>query len=130
MVVPVIGLSDLTQLTNFSGDKKAWPVYVTIGNILSRTRNSPTKMPTLLLALLPVPPKLSHESVHADEIQRQMNADALQAVFDLILALLQQIANDSAVMDSADGKTRLYFPILIRLDCLPRRAYHIERNKQ
>ena len=86
MVVPVIGLWDPTQITNFSGDKKAWLLYVTIGNILSRTRNSPTKMPILLLALLPVPPKLSHESVRADEIQRQMNADALEAVFDLSLA--------------------------------------------
>ena len=69
-------------------------------------------MPILLLALLPVPPKLSHESVRADEIQRQMNADALQAVFDLILAPLQEIAKDGAVMDCADGKPRLCFPIL------------------
>ena len=88
------------------------PVYVTIGNILSQTQNSPTKMPILLLALLPVPPKLSHESVCAEEIQRRMNADALQAVFDLILAPLQEIANDGAVMDCADGKTGLYFTIL------------------
>ena len=68
-------------------------------------------MPILLLGLLLVPPKLSHELVHADEIQRQMNADALQAVFDLILAPLPAIAKDGAVMDSADGKTRLGFPI-------------------
>ena len=67
-------------------------------------------MPILLLALLSVPPKLSHESVRADAIQRQINADALQAVFDLILATLQEIANDGAVMDWADGKTRLCFP--------------------
>ena len=69
-------------------------------------RNSPTKKPILLLALLPVPPKLRHESVRAGEIQQQMNADALQAVFDLILAPLQEIAKDGAVMDCADGKTR------------------------
>ena len=69
-------------------------------------------MPILLLALLPVPPKLSHESVRAYEIQRQMNADALQVVFDLILAPLQEIANDGALMDCADGKTRLCFPLL------------------
>ena len=108
----VIILYDQTHLRNFSGDKKAWPVYVAIGNILSRTRNCPTKMLILLLALLSVPPKLSHELVHADEIQRQINGDALQAVFDLILALLQDIANDSAVMDCTDGKRRVWFPIL------------------
>ena len=85
---------------------------MTIGNILSGTRNSPTKMPILLLALLPVPPKLSHESVCADKIQRPMNANSLQAVFDLILAPLQEIANDGTMMDCADGKTCLCFPIL------------------
>ena len=68
-------------------------------------------MPIVLLALLPLPPKLSHELVRANEIQRQMNADALQAVFHLILAPLQE-ANDCAMMDYADGKTRLCFPIL------------------
>ena len=69
-------------------------------------------MPILLLALLPVPAKLGPESGRTNEIQRQMNADALQAVFDLILAPLQEIASDGAVMDCADGKTRLCFPIL------------------
>jgi len=85
-VVPIIGLSDQTHLTNFSGDKKAWPVYMTIGNILSRTRSSPAKMPILLLALLPVPPKFTGESACANEAQRQTNADVLRAVFDLVLA--------------------------------------------
>ena len=112
MVVPVIGLSDQTQLTNYSWDNKAWPVYLTIGNILSRTQNSPPKRPILLLALKPVAPKVSHESICADEVQRQMNADALQAVFDLILAPLQGIANDGTVIDCTDGKRHLCFPIL------------------
>src|ERR1700760_1548476 len=111
-VVPIIGLSDQTQLTNFSGDKKAWPVYLTIGNILSRTRNSPAKMPILLLALLPVPPKLTGESAPKNEAQRQTNADALRADFDLVLAPLQEVVQEGTVMDCADGKTRLCFPIL------------------
>ena len=111
-LVPIIGLSDQTHLTNFSGDKKAWPVYMTIGNILSRTRNSPVKMPILLLALLPVPPKFMGESARADETQRQMNADSLKAVFDLIFAPLQQIVRGGTVMDCSDGKRRLCFPIL------------------
>src|SRR5205807_6416026 len=111
-LVPIIGLSDQTHLTNFSGDKKAWPVYMTVGNILSRTRNSPVKMPVLLLALLPVPPKFTGESARADETQRQINADVLQAVFDLIFAPLQPVAQEGTVMDYSDGKTRLCFPIL------------------
>ena len=70
-------------------------------------------MPILLLALLPVPPKFTGESAHADEAQRQMNADALRTVFDLIFAPLQQVARDRSVMDCADGKTRHCFPILL-----------------
>ena len=111
-MVPIIGLSAQTQLTNFWGDEKAWPVYLTIGNILSQTRNSPAKMPILLLALLPVPPKLTGESAPADDAQRQTNADALRAVFDLVLAPLQEFVQEGTVMDCADGKTRLWFPIL------------------
>ena len=45
-------------------------------------------MPVLLLALLPVPPKLTGESTRADEAQRQLNADVLQTVFDFVLAPL------------------------------------------
>jgi len=58
-VVPIIGMSDQTNLTNFSEDTKAWPVYITIGNLPSARPNSLGSMPVLLLALLPVPPKLS-----------------------------------------------------------------------
>jgi len=84
---------------------------MTIGNILSQTRNSPAKMPILLLALLPVPPKFTGESASANEAQPQTNADTLRAVFDLVLAPLQPVAQEGTVMDCADGKTRLCFPI-------------------
>jgi len=82
-VLPIIGLSDQTPLTNFLEDTKAWLVYVTIGNMLSPTRNSPVKMPILLLALLPVLPKFTGESARADKAQEQMNADVPPTVFDL-----------------------------------------------
>ena len=85
---------------------------MTIGNILSRTRNTPAKMTILLLALLPVSPKLTGESAPADEAQRHTNAHALSAVFDLVLAPLQELVQKGTVMDRADGKTRLCFPIL------------------
>ena len=69
-------------------------------------------MPILLLALLPVPPKLTGGSGRAEEAQRQTIADALRAVFDLVLAQLQEVVQEGMVMDCADGKTRLCFPIL------------------
>ena len=69
----------------FSGDKKAWPVYITIGNILSQMRNSPVKMPILLVGFLPVPSRFTGPSGRADEAQWYRNADALRTVFDLVL---------------------------------------------
>ncbi|KAJ4498531.1 hypothetical protein C8R41DRAFT_894038 [Lentinula lateritia] len=35
-VAPIIPASDETQLSTFSGDKKAWPLYLTVGNIEKR----------------------------------------------------------------------------------------------
>jgi len=70
-------------------------------------------MPILLLALLPVPPKFTGESARANEAQWLTNADVLRAVFDLVLEPLQQVAREGTVMDCADGKTRLCFPILL-----------------
>ena len=70
-------------------------------------------MPFLLLALPPVPPKLLGESAPADEAQRQTNANALPAIFDLVLALLEEAGQEGIVMDCADGKTSLCLPILL-----------------
>jgi hypothetical protein len=51
-------MSDATHLTNFAGDSKAWPVYMTIGNLQTAVRNAPSTQSVLLVALLPVPIKL------------------------------------------------------------------------
>jgi len=68
-------------------------------------------MAVLLLALLPVPPKLS-KSTKADQYQRQVNADILQDVFEFIFAPLQYAALDGVPIHCADGKIRCYFQIL------------------
>ena len=41
-LVPVLLASDQTRLTNLSGDKKLWSLYMRIGNIKSTVRNKPT----------------------------------------------------------------------------------------
>ena len=66
---------DETHLSNVWGDKKAWPVYLTLGNLLSTQHNRPGSFTFLLLALLPVPRKHTKSSV--DHLQRQINADTL-----------------------------------------------------
>ena len=38
-LVPVLFAFDATDLTNFSGDGKVWPLYMSIGRIKLSTRN-------------------------------------------------------------------------------------------
>jgi len=62
-------------------------------------------MPILPLVLLPVPPKFNCESARANKAERQTNADVRLAGFDLVLVLVEQVAQEGVVMDCADGKT-------------------------
>ena len=104
-------MSDQTHLSHFSGDKNSWPLYITLGNLQSTQRNSPGSMAVLLLALLPVPPKLS-QSTSADKHQRRINAETLQLVFQLLFEPLQAVARKGVNIDCTDGKVRRCFPFL------------------
>jgi len=73
----------------------------------------------LLLALLPGPPKLTKSS--ADHLQRQINADTLRGLFELLFEPLQNPALEGVNIDCADKKVRRCFPILSA--CI---AYHME----
>jgi len=68
-------------------------------------------MTVLLLALLPLPPKLS-KSTKADQYQGQVNANTLQDVFEFIFGPMQLAALDGVPIDRADWKVRRCFPIL------------------
>jgi len=107
-------MSDQANLTNFSRGKKAWPVYLTITNLPLAWRNCPGSMAVLLLALLPIRPKLSKFS-KADQPQQKINAHTLLDVFELIFAPVQGLAHSGVPIDCADGKAPLCFPILSAL---------------
>ena len=53
-IAALILSSDKTQLTQFQGDKKAWPVYLTIGNISKKICCQPSTHATILVGYLPV----------------------------------------------------------------------------
>jgi hypothetical protein len=107
----MISASDTTHLTNFSGKKKTWPIYITIRIIISKTGNSPSSMALLLLALLSVPPKLKDNSGEAEESLAK-NLDTIHRVLEKIFTALQRHGKDGVVLGCADGNRRLCFPIL------------------
>jgi hypothetical protein len=53
-LLPVLLGSDKTHLTVFAGDKKAWPLYLSLGNIKSSFCNKPRNHAWVLGAYLPV----------------------------------------------------------------------------
>jgi len=54
VVAPVVLASDKTSLTQFGGDKTAYPVYMTIGNISKDVRRQTSSWATALLSYIPV----------------------------------------------------------------------------
>ena len=49
--MPVICVSDETQVTNFSYDQHVWPLYLMIGNILNDIRQTSEKCSWIHVAL-------------------------------------------------------------------------------
>ena len=111
-LVPIICASDVPFLTNFSGDKKAWPIYLTIGNILSSTRNKKSKHATVLLALLPVPLKMLGIAAR-DAQERQVNNEIHCELMEAILARMVALGKSGLKVECADGKFQLCFPPLV-----------------
>ena len=53
-IVLIIFGSDKTLVTEHSGTKSAWPIYISIGNLDRQTRRSQTRPGMLVLGLLPI----------------------------------------------------------------------------
>ena len=103
-IIPVIIASDQTHLTNFSGDKKAWPVYLTLGNIVSTVRNKPSAMAMILVALLPVPPKFTKQKAAQIDAQRGVNRHILHSVLEQVFQPLHIPGQHGIELPCADGK--------------------------
>jgi len=99
-------MSDATQLTNFSGDKKAWPVYMTIGNLSTSACMATAMHSVLLVALLAIAIKIRNIPHSRYKEQKEHNRMVLQHVLHHILGPLMHAEHRVFFAWCADGHFR------------------------
>lgn len=101
-------MSDKTQLTNF-GNKSAYPLYITIGNIPKEIRRKPSNCAYILLAYLPTS---RLENVTNKALQRCLLANLYHSCLNQILHPLRKAGSSRIFMTSGDGLTWQNHPLL------------------
>ena len=104
-VVPLLFGSDKTHLTNFSGDKAAWPLYMTLGNIKKEIRRQSSKRAWVLVALLPIPPK----HPESGEIHTTWHT-AIEKVLEPIKFV--DLSGPGYSWNCCDGQVRRCYPVV------------------
>jgi hypothetical protein len=84
-LVPMILVSDRTHLSNFAGDKKEWPVYMTIGNQSSKNRQMPSMHTIVMVALVLIPIQNRNILQKRLDEQRHTNQEVLNEVLRRVL---------------------------------------------
>ena len=107
-VAPVILASDKTQLSTFSGDKSAWPVYLSIGNIAKATRCSPSARAMVLIGYLPVAKLECFSKKQRAQKRYQLFHDCMRS----LLVPLVKAGLEGVDIECGDGFIRKVFPIL------------------
>jgi hypothetical protein len=100
--------SDKTQVTVF-GNKAAYPVYLTIGNLPKSIRRKPSQRGHILLAYLPTS-KLTSVTNRAS--QRRMVSNIFHACLRRLLSPIDRTGVDGVIMTDGDGIARRVHPIL------------------
>ena len=108
MLAPVILASDKTTLSQFGGDKHAWPVYLTIGNISKHIRLQPSSHASILIGYIPVTKLTCFSKGARANAQHRLFHQAMRTLLHPLIAAGQ----NGVLMTCTDAKFRKIFPIL------------------
>ncbi|KAG1877204.1 hypothetical protein F4604DRAFT_1880466 [Suillus subluteus] len=109
VIVPMILMSDKTNLTHFCGDKAAWPIYLTIRNIKKDIRRQPSKHATVLIGYLPISKMLHFKDDKGWQIGRYQ---LFHNCMWLVMEPLIDTGHCGVKMICTDRNIRHIFPIL------------------
>ncbi|KIJ53564.1 hypothetical protein M422DRAFT_155105 [Sphaerobolus stellatus SS14] len=107
-IVPVIVASDVTKPSQFGGDKTAWPVYLTIGNVDKAIRQKLNFRATVLLGYIPV----SKLDCFPEEERSAEKCCLFHFALNKLLSPLKEAGVQGVEMTCADGYVRRIHPIL------------------
>ncbi|KAF5335612.1 hypothetical protein D9757_015360 [Collybiopsis confluens] len=112
-IAPVIIASDKTQLTQFSGNKSAYPVYLTLGNIPKALRRKPGARACILIAYLSVDkPTKNKQSKTTLKLRNYELFHRSMAVVLESLKAAGKPEGPGVEMAGGDGAIRQVYPLL------------------
>ncbi|KAJ8507713.1 hypothetical protein ONZ45_g9944 [Pleurotus djamor] len=109
-LAPIIIATDKTQLTQFSGSKAAYPVYMTLGNIAKSVRQKPSRNACVLLGYLSAD-KVDGSGLSDKEL-RLRTKQLFHSGIRIMLESLMALGKEGVELSDAMGRIRKVHPIL------------------
>lgn len=101
--------TDKTRLTNFGGDKSAYPVYLTLGNFDKDVRSKLSNRALVPIAFLPIV-KWADADQGKTSIHGLLNARLFHQCMEIVLKPLEALSRDGREYGDAFGNVRMCFP--------------------